>query len=140
MGGSRRRPAGDRCEQLLLIRFLRWIIHPRPYVDPDPTMCRVFEISSICCNEYPRNTSKGERLKKTVADVLPKLLVVWRNPQPIRCSRRWEMVKDLPNSTQYMVQEFLSDGELGFWYATFNLELSRQSAGAFGRARSLRAG
>jgi hypothetical protein len=73
--------------------------------------------------------------------MLPKLQIVWRNPQPIRSRRRWEPLQEVLNSTLYIVQEFLSTGEHGFWCATSNLEVvSGQSVKPVAQNRRLRFG
>jgi hypothetical protein len=56
--------------------------------------------------------------------VLPKLEIVWRNPERIPCRRRWEPLQETSNSTLYIVQEFLSTGEHGFWNTTSRLEVT----------------
>ena len=56
---------------------------------------------------------------------LPTLQIVWRNPQPIRCRRRWEPFQEASNSTLYIIQEFLSTGEHGFWSTTYSLRFFR---------------
>jgi hypothetical protein len=77
----------------------------------------------------------------TVALVLPKLQIVWRNPQPIRSRRRWEPFQEPSSSRLYIVQEFLSTGEHGFWCAISNLEvISRQSFNPVARNRRLSVG
>ena len=76
-----------------------------------------------------------------MAQVLPKLQIVWRNPQPTRSHRRWEPFQEVSNSTLYIVQEFLSTGEHGFWCAISNLEvISRQSFNPVAQNRRLRVG
>ena len=76
-----------------------------------------------------------------MAEVLLKLQIVWRNPQPVRRNRRWELVQDFSNSTYYVVQEFVSAEKQGFWYAIFNHEfISRQSGDALAQNRRLRVG
>ena len=52
-----------------------------------------------------------------------KLEIVWRNPQPVRRGHRCELVKRGSNSTIYIVQEFLSTGEHGFWNTTCRLQV-----------------
>jgi hypothetical protein len=52
-----------------------------------------------------------------------KLEIVWRNPKPVRCSRRWETIKQGSGFVLYIVQEFLSTGTEGFWYTTSGLEV-----------------
>jgi hypothetical protein len=65
-----------------------------------------------------------------VAVGLPKLQIVWRNPQPIRCRRRWERFQEASNSAQYIIQEFLSTGEHGFWSTTYQLRCFRGNGAA----------
>ena len=61
--------------------------------------------------------------------VLPKLEIVWRNPERIPCRRRWEPLQETSNSTLYIVQEFLSTGEHGFWNTTSRLEVTFSQPG-----------
>jgi hypothetical protein len=51
------------------------------------------------------------------------LEIVWRNPQAVRRPQRWEAVVAGFSSSLYIVQEFLSTGDHGFWNTTCGLEV-----------------
>jgi hypothetical protein len=51
------------------------------------------------------------------------LQIVWRNPEPIRRRQRWELLRQGPDSRMYLVQQFVSMGEIGFWSTTWSLKL-----------------
>jgi hypothetical protein len=51
------------------------------------------------------------------------LEIVWRNPQPRRHRQRWEQLKGRTGSTVYLIQEFVSLAEGGFWSTTSSLEV-----------------
>src|SRR5215469_9186644 len=52
-----------------------------------------------------------------------KLDIIWRNPQPVQRRQRWEALKVGSNSSLYVIQEFLSTGEYGFWNTTCRLQV-----------------
>jgi len=58
-----------------------------------------------------------------MAAQLPKLQIVWRNPQPVRRRHRWEHIEVGANSALYAIQEFLSTGEHGFWSSICRLQI-----------------
>jgi len=85
----------------------------------------------ICCNDYPRNASKSvEERKEAVIIESAKLEIIWRNPQPVRRRQRWEAVEVGSSSSLYIVQEFLSTGEYGFWNTTCRLQVFSDCGGA----------
>jgi hypothetical protein len=49
--------------------------------------------------------------------------IVWRNPEPIRRRQRWELLRQGPDSRMYLVQQFVSMDEIGFWSTTWSLKL-----------------
>lgn len=51
------------------------------------------------------------------------LQIVWRNPEPIRRRQRWELLRQDPDSRMYLVLQFVSMGEIGFWSTTWSLKL-----------------
>jgi hypothetical protein len=51
--------------------------------------------------------------------------IVWRNPEPARHRQRWDLVRRLPSSTVYLIQELVSVGDYSFWCAKSSLELVR---------------
>jgi hypothetical protein len=51
--------------------------------------------------------------------------IVWRIPGPVRHRQRWELVRRLPSSTVYLIQELVSVGDYSFWCAKPSLELVR---------------
>jgi hypothetical protein len=53
----------------------------------------------------------------------PNLQIVWRNPQPVQRRRRWEALETGSSSCLYVIQEFLSTGEHGFWNTTCHLRV-----------------
>ena len=58
------------------------------------------------------------------------LQIVWRNPERVRDRQRWEPLKQGPDSTVYLVQQFVSTGEHGLWSTTSSLEMvSKQQGG-----------
>jgi len=51
------------------------------------------------------------------------LRVVWRNSEPVRSSQRWERLKHGADSSLYLVQQFISLGDFGFWSTTSALQM-----------------
>jgi hypothetical protein len=102
-----------------------------PFRNPIVYPSLLLRMRIICCNDYPHDASKrGRGLEKTVAVVLQELQIVWRNPERIQCRRRWEPLQETSNSTHYIVQEFLSTGEHGFWNTTSRLEVTFSQPGS----------
>jgi len=46
------------------------------------------------------------------------LQIVWRNPKPVRHRQRWEPLRQGLESSIYLIQQFISAGEIGFWSTT----------------------
>jgi len=51
------------------------------------------------------------------------LQIVWRNPSPVHRRHRWQHVRKELNSAVYVVQEFMTAADLGFWSTTSSLEV-----------------
>jgi len=52
-----------------------------------------------------------------------KLEIIWRNPRPVQRRQRWEALVAGSRSSLYVIQEFLSTGEHGFWNTTCRLQV-----------------
>jgi len=50
------------------------------------------------------------------------LEIVWRNPDTVRANRRHSFDGN-GDPVRYILQEFVTDGELGYWSTISNLEV-----------------
>ena len=50
------------------------------------------------------------------------LEIVWRNPDTVRANRRHSFDGNR-DPVRYILQEFVNDGELGYWSTISNLEV-----------------
>ena len=59
-----------------------------------------------------------------VSEVSPmsKLEIVWCNPNPVQHERRWQPMSS-SNHSLYIVEEFVSEGEKGYWATKYSLEV-----------------
>jgi hypothetical protein len=53
------------------------------------------------------------------------LEIVWRNPNPVAHSRRWQPVRGMDGRVTYLIQEFSYHGLVGYWSTISNLEILR---------------
>jgi hypothetical protein len=53
------------------------------------------------------------------------LQIVWRNPAPLQRPRRWEPLANRPDAAVYLIQEFVTVGEISFWSTKLSLEVVR---------------
>ena len=53
-----------------------------------------------------------------------KLQIVWRNPNAVHAHRRHNQ-EHVGDSTRYILQEFVYEGELGHWTTIADLEVVR---------------
>ena len=54
---------------------------------------------------------------------LAVLEIVWRNPSRLRAQRRRHKVESAGEQTRYVLEEFVEDGQLGYWATLSNLEI-----------------
>ena len=50
------------------------------------------------------------------------LEIVWRNPETVRANRRHSSDGN-GDAVRYILQEFVNDGEFGYWATISNLEI-----------------
>jgi hypothetical protein len=51
------------------------------------------------------------------------LEIVWRNPNPVEHTRRWQPVRGADGRVTYLAQEFSYHGFVGYWSTISHLEV-----------------
>jgi hypothetical protein len=49
--------------------------------------------------------------------------IVWRNPEPVKHTTRRHSLERSSNYALYVLQEFVNDGDLGYWTTISDLEV-----------------
>jgi hypothetical protein len=54
---------------------------------------------------------------------MTKFEIVWRNPEPVKHTTRRRSLESGSNHLLYVLQEFVDDGNLGYWTNVSDLEV-----------------
>jgi len=54
---------------------------------------------------------------------MAKFEIVWRNPEPVKHTTRRQSLERGSNHALYVLQEFVDDGNLGYWTTISDLEV-----------------
>jgi hypothetical protein len=54
---------------------------------------------------------------------MAKFEIVWRNPEPVKHTTRRHSLERGSNHALYVLQEFVDDGNLGYWTTISDLEV-----------------